>query len=284
MRRIVALIIAIAAVLIVVRSGVLQKTFTTTTSPSPMPGPVTTSPKPVGQPAGDPASGQAPKPVVPRASDPAVATAIDELLAAWEPINSVYATVETKIPDAAGHKGTTRGKGRYWLKKKDGQLLIHFDLRNELRIKEDPKSMLVTAEELVTTIDGKYLYKLINQPSHKEASQNKLNYNDVLQIAGPYLLSDLVANNKLTLLPEEMRYGRALKVIKATPNDGSRESIHSFDKASGIRLEMHELDEQGNKTLEIMLTEVNINAEISEDQFKPVIPEGVTLEDRTTPP
>ena len=143
---------------------------------------------------------------------------------------------------------------------------------------------MVTGEELVTTIDGTHLYSFINQPGHKEAVKKKLNYDDVLQIAGPHLFRDLVTNNKLTLLPEEMRDNHATKVIKAQPNDGSWETIHYFDKATGIRLEMTEMDAKGQTALQIKLSEVNTNPTIIEDQFKFVVPGGVTLEDQSNSP
>ncbi len=279
MRKFVPVAIAIAVAIFLLRSRVFQNSSSTPPSDTPTAHapPAPTTEKPANT------QGEArPNADVPRASDPAVATALDELLAAWEPIQSVYAEVETKMPEAAGLKGNTRGKGKYWLQKKDGSVLIHFDLRNELHLKQGDGTMLVTGEELVTTIDGKHMYSFINQPMHKEASKNKLNYDNVLQIAGPTLIRDLVANNKLSLLPEEMKSNRALKVIKAIPNDGSWETIHYFDKANGIRLEMSELDEKGDTRLHIMLTEIKINPPIGEDQFQPVIPEGVTMEDRTT--
>jgi outer membrane lipoprotein-sorting protein len=221
---------------------------------------------------------------VPRPSDPAVASVVDEMLTAWDKVSAVTAAVETMLPEAAGHKGKTKGKGTYWLQKKDGKVLIHFDLRNALRIKREEEITMVTGEVLIWTVDGEHLYTFTNQPGHKEAVKRKLDYNEVLQIAGPHLFRDLVTNNQLTLLPEEMKDNHATKVIKAKPNDGSWETLHYFDKATGIRVEMTETDAQGEVTLQIKLSEVNTNPTISEDQFKFVVPEGVTLEDKSNSP
>ena len=276
MRRAVPFIVAVAVVVFAVRSGLFRKST---------PVPTTTPPTNITPPKNPPIKPNTPTTMdVPRPSDPAVAAVMDEMLTAWDKIPALFAEVGTKMPEAAGHKGKTQGKGKYWLQKKDGKLLIQFDLRNMLIINQEDASSLATAEILIWTIDGEHLYSYINQPSHKEAVKKKLNYDDVLQLAGPYLFRDLVTNNKLTLLPEEMRDNHATKVIKAVPNDGSRESINYFDKATGIRVEMSELDAQGQTALQIKVTEIDTNPTISDDRFKPVIPEGVKLVDKSNSP
>jgi len=221
---------------------------------------------------------------VPRPSDPAVAAAMDEILAAWDKVQVVTAKVETLIPEAAGHKGRTDGKGDYYLQKNGAELLIHFYLFNELKIRKDEGTKLITGEVISTTIDGKYNYTWLNQPSHRVASKDKLNYDDVLHIGGPYLFRDLVSNNQLSLLPEEMKDNRATKVFKAIPKEGSWESIHHFDKATGIRVEMVELDADGKPRLTIKLPQIDTTTPINPEKFQFVVPEGFTFEDRTTTP
>jgi|CXWL01.1.fsa_nt_gi outer membrane lipoprotein-sorting protein len=278
MRKVVPLVIAIAVVTFAACRGLFWKS-------APVPTP--TQPTKVAStdhPPAKPVHSDTSTPVVPRPSDPAVAAVMDEMLTAWAKVPAVFAAVETSMPNAAGHKGKTLGNGKYWLQKKDGKVLIHFDLRNKLIIKQEDTATLTTGEILITTIDGEHLYSFVNQPGHKEAVKKKLDYNDVLQIAGPYLFRDLVSNNKLTLLPEEMRDNHATKVMKAVPNDGSWETIHYFDKATGIRLEMTELDAQGQTTLQIKLSEIDTNPTIGEDQFKYMAIEGVTLEDKSNSP
>jgi outer membrane lipoprotein-sorting protein len=221
---------------------------------------------------------------VPRASDPAVAAVVDEMLAAWDKIPSLYAKLETTMPEAAGHVGQTKGKGEYWVQKKEGNTSIRFELVNVLQIEQKDKGVLATNEVLITVIDGKNVYTFVNQPGHQHAHKKKLSYDEVLQIAGPHLFRDLITNHKLTLLPEEMRDNRATKVLKAQPNDGSWQSIHYFDKATGVRVVMTEMDAQGKTTLEIKVTEIDTNPTIDEEKFKPFVPEGVPLEDKTSTP
>lgn len=276
MRRVVAILIAVVVIFLVVRGPLFKST---TTTPTPPITPNTTANVPTGT-----GNGPQAKVDVPRPTDPAVAAVFDEMLAAWDKIQHVSAKVESLIPEAAGHAGKTWGKGEYNLLKKDGKLLIHFTLTNELRIKKDDGAILVTAEILETIIDGTHRYLLISQPNHREATKNKLNYDEVLQIAGPYLMRDLVTNNELSLLPEEMKDNRATKVIKAKPKDGAWESVHYFDKATGIRVEMIEMGADGKATLTIKLPQIDTTTVIDEEKFKPVIPNEVQLKDNTGAP
>jgi outer membrane lipoprotein-sorting protein len=223
---------------------------------------------------------------LPKPKDPAVAAAVDELLAAWEKLPSAYAAVETMIPEVAGNPGKTTGKGKYYLQKQDGKTRINFELRNTLFIDQQEGNKLVTGEILHWLIDGDYLYTFTNQPGFMQASKKKLDYGEVLQIGGPVLFLDLLTNNKLSLLPEEMVEGRAVRVVLATPNDGAWKTAHYFDKATGIRLKMEETDATGKTTLRITLTDFDLESSISDSKFIFTVPEGVKFVDETaqTPP
>ena len=218
---------------------------------------------------------------LPKPKDPAVAAAVDELLAAWEKVPSVYAAVETMIPEAAGNAGKTTGKGKYYLQKQDGKTRINFELRNALYIVQEEGKKLMTGEILQWVIDGEHLYTFTNQPGFQEASKKKLDYGEVLLIGGRLLFRDLIANNKLSLLPEEMLDGRAARVLLATPNDGAWKTTHYFDKATGIRLKMEETDATGKTTLRITLTDLDLDSSITDDKFLFTVPEGVKFVDET---
>ena len=276
MRKVLPLLVALAVVFFVV-FNISRKSSTQPTPPPTANGtPPATS--------NDNAISSAPEKVeVPRAADPGVAAVVDEMLAAWDKVSGLYATLETNMPQAAGHKGQTKGKGKYWVQKTDGRLKIRFELNNILQIEQEG-GVLGTQEMLFTVIDGRNVYTYINQPGHKSAQKKKLTYDDVLHIGGPNLFRDLVENNKLTLLPEEMKNNRATKVLKAEPKDGSWQTIHHFDKATGVRLEMTELDSKGETALQIKVIEIDTNPTIGDEQFQPVVPEGVTLEDLTNTP
>jgi len=218
---------------------------------------------------------------MPRASNPAVAAAIDELLAAWDQVPSVYAAVATFMPSAAGNKGQTVGVGQYYLQKRDGKVLIDFELKNKLRIVQEDLTKLITGELLVWIIDGDYLYTFTNQPGFIQAAKKKLDYNAVLLIGGRPLFRDLIADNKLSLQSEEMLDGRAVRVILAEPNDGALKTRHYFDKATGIRLKMEETDADGKSTLRITLSDLDLASSISDERFKFTVPAGVTFVDET---
>ena len=239
------------------------------------------------QPTSSDSPAAAPKVAVPRPSDPAVAGVVDEMMAAWDKVQVVTATVETKLPEAAGHTGRTDGRGKYYLQKTNGKLLINFHLFNELKIKPREETMFVTGEVLDTVIDGNHVYTFLNQPpDHKKAAKKKLSYEDVLHIGGSYVFRELVRDNELSVLPEEMKENRATKVLKAKPKDKDAkwESMHYFDKATGIRVEMVELDADGKAKLTIKLPQIDTTTPIPPETFQYVVPEGVTLEDQTAAP
>lgn len=223
---------------------------------------------------------------LPKPKDPAVAAAVDELLAAWDKVSSVYAAVQTMIPEAAGNEGQTTGKGKYYLQKQDGKTRINFEVRNVLYISQEEGKKFVTGEILQWVIDGEHLYTFTNQPSFQEASKKKLDYGEVLQIGGRVLFRDLLTNNQLSLVSEEMVEGRAARVVLATPNDGTWKTAHYFDKATGIRLKMEETDATGKTTLRITLTDLELDSSISDEMFVFTVPEGVKFVDETaqTPP
>jgi outer membrane lipoprotein-sorting protein len=218
---------------------------------------------------------------LPKPKDPAVAAAVEELLAAWDKVSSVYAAVETMIPEAAGNAGQTKGKGKYYLQKQDGKTRISFEQRNTLEIFQEGGKQLLTGEILQWVIDGEHLYTLTNQPGFQQTSKKKLDYDEVLQIGGRVLFRDLLTNNKLSLLPEEMVEGRAARVLLATPNDGAWKTTHYFDKATGIRLKMEETDSTGKSTLRITLIDLDLDSSISDDKFMFTVPEGVKFVDET---
>jgi hypothetical protein len=274
MRKVVAILLAIVVVFLVLRSPLFKPASTTTVQSN------GSDSKPAPTMGNTPISkGDAPRP-----SDPAVAAVFDEILAAWEKVERVTAKVEMTMPQAAGHPGKTWGKGEYFLLKKGGKLLIYFTLTNELRIKKEDGNVLVTAEILETFVDGVHRYSLISQPSHREANKHILNYDDVLQIGGPYLMRDLVNNYTLSAMPEEMKDNRATKVIKAKPKDGEWESLHYFDKATGLRVEMIEMGADGKPSLTIKLPQIDTTTTIDEQKFKAVIPPEVPLQDKTGAP
>lgn len=283
MRKVVPLLLALVVVFLVVRSvkngdtTVAPPATPTAHSPNNAPDPVPSGVTPTSTPAAKSAE-------LPRPADAAVAGVMDEMMAAWNKYQSFYTDIETRMPQAVGHPGKTMGRGKYWLRKDSGGPLVHFELRNEMHIDQADGTMLVTGEELLTLIDGKHTYTFLNQPMHRSAKKLKINYQDVLHLGGPHLWRDLVSNNKLTLMPEEMRDNYATKVIKAEPNDGSRSTLNYFDKTSGLRVELVELDEQGQTSLTIKAKNVQLDPAMSSEQFTFVVPGGVTLEDQTQNP
>lgn len=284
MRKIFPILVAVVLVVLLVRSGVFKRGDSSVTPSLRNNGTVSTPTSGTTAPDAAGKSDTADPSGLVRPSDAAVGAVMDEMIAAWDKFDSAFAEIAMTIPHAVGHKGKTVGKGKYWIQKNDGPLRIYFEMQNEYRIQQEDKSMLVTGEELLTIIDGKHTYTLLNQPNNRTARKLKLTYADVLHLGGPHLWRDLVANSKLTLLPEEMRGSFATKVIKAEPKDGSRTTLNYFDKASGLRVELIELDETGQTSLEIKLTDVVLNPAMSSEQFKFVLPPQYQLEDLSQAP
>jgi len=140
---------------------------------------------------------------------------------------------------------------------------------------------MATREILTYIRDGEFLYHLVRQYELVTATKYRYNPDRVLQIGGPQLLRSLAERNDLKLLPEEQIDDRATYVVEAKPKGGDWVSRHYFDKQTGIRLKLVELDEKGVETLSISLSELNFNPEFSEDLFTLIPPEGVEIVDKT---
>ena len=218
--------------------------------------------------------------------DPQVSAAIRELLDAWDHVQMASTRIDMLLDDAAGMEGDTKGDGRYDFLKDNGRTSIRFKLTNLLRIKspeEGDNSEYWTAERLIFVTDGAVLFRFVEQSKHKTVTKAQYDPDDVLQVGGRHLLDALQRDNRLSLLSDQTLQGKDMYVIEAESLDGDSKSIHYFDKETGIRLKMVELDQSGRDYLTITLSEVDLSPQFEPDHFTltPSEAEGVEWVDET---
>lgn len=216
----------------------------------------------------------------PTTLDERAAPIIADAVAKWDQLQGVTATVKTKLEQAAGTTGTTVGEGTYECQTREGKLLIRFWITNTIRFHEESRSVL-TGEIIDDLYDGEYLFKQLQQPKLKQVTKRAYAPGTILQIGGRELFRSLSEKYDLRLAGEETVNEQPAYVIEAIPLEGSWKTKHYFDKQTGIRVKMVELDDQGAETLSVELSEIKLNPEFSEDTFRYTLPEGFRMIDET---
>ena len=208
-------------------------------------------------------------------------TVIAELTARWDELQAFSASVATKLPQAAGNPGETKGRGTYEWAKRGGKRLFRMSLGNTLWIYQGDAKTTRTGEMLIFVYDGEFLYSQRQLKQFEKTTKSRYEPDRVLQIGGQDLFRGLTETNILKLRPEEMVDGRDAYVVEATPITGKGSAVHYFDKQTGVRLKWIERDETGKAKLTLTLSELNTTPEFSEDYFTYKLPEGFELIDKT---
>ncbi len=209
------------------------------------------------------------------------ATLIAELVAKWDDLSGLSATVRTELPTAAGDAGYTKGQGKYECQKRDGKLLIRFYLENIIVADLGDAKRVRTGELLTKVYDGTLLYSQLQQPQLKKTTMSAFSADAVMQLGGRDLFRSLSRDHNLRFVGEEPVDGIEAYVIEATPVEGDWKSRHAFAKDTGLRIRMVEVDAAGKKVLDITLADVKLNPEFSEGHFQYVLPMDFELIDET---
>lgn len=214
---------------------------------------------------------------------------VDEMLNAWDGVQAVSANVETFMPKALGQPGTTNGSGTYDLLKKNGKVLIRFDVVNTMKldIADDPEhTQYYAGERLRWVVDGDVIYHWFQQPDFKKAGEvveraTKEPYSPdkIVQIGGQPLFDQLRHDFDLRRLPDIDYEGRPVYVLRGDAHGANWHSLHYFDKESGIRVRMVENEADGSASLRILLKHLDLAPEFGPDHFTFTPPKGAKLED-----
>lgn len=208
---------------------------------------------------------------------------IADLVAKFEQHEGITATVKTEMAQAAEGDGSTVGNGVYDCKKRDGKLLIHFWITNTLHLFTETKNYM-TGEILDDLYDGEFLYKRLQQPKYKKLLKRHYSPDTILQIGGRPLFRSLAERYDLKLLADAEVNGSPTYAIEASPLSGVWTTKHYFDKQSGIRTKLEEINEKGEKALALELSEIKLNPEFGPTAFTPTMPRDFTFIDETTNP
>jgi len=238
---------------------------------------------PKGGPSSDAANQAAPSTGEPEPAatvDERLTPIIADLVNKFEQLEAVSAVLKTSLATAAQSEGATQGTGNYECKKQDGKRLIRVWLSNSMNLRAGG-TVYASAEIIDDLYDGEYLYKQLQQHKLKQMTKRVYTPSSILQIGGRDVFRPLTEGYSLKLVGEETVNDAPAYFIEATAIGGSWKAKHYFDKATGIRVKMLEFNAAGETTVDMALSEINLNPEFSEDNFKPKILAGYKLIDET---
>lgn len=203
--------------------------------------------------------------------DPALQTVIDELIARWDELDIVSASLTTHLPEAAGSRGNTIGQGKYDYIKTDDGIRIWYWMFNNLAFFPDPEdrgaATKLTAENLISVYDGEFLYQEVGQLEFKKTVKTTYHPDKILQIGGSDLFRRLLELNTLKLIGEETYNEMQTYVIEATPKEGDWTETYWFDKETGIRVRIIQPGETEVPALTFEVTEIDLDPQFDDDHF-----------------
>lgn len=220
--------------------------------------------------------------------DEKVRAAISELIARYDALQALSATVELQISEALGQKGKTKGKGEFMLRQAGDKKLTKFRVNNHLTFEKlDAAGTLyhLNTQELVWQIyDGDYLWLLFKQHKLNKAIKTHYHPDKVWKVGGRELFREILDESELTLLPDEELDGHTVFVFSVKPHDGDWTGKQWFDKKTGARLKVIEVGADGKESFSIVLSDIKDNPELAADTFVFTLPEGYELTDEVNPP
>lgn len=249
------------------------------------------SDQPVSQPPAAASSGAEPPPAPPATTanapkDDRVRAAIDDLIARYEAIDSLFVRTEQKMNEAMGLKGNTHGKGEFMLKREGDQRKTLFRVNNRFEfVQKDPKNVapIRTQEILWQLYDGADLYLLYMQHNLKRIVRAHYDPARIWKIGGRDLFREILDDNEVTLLPDEELNGRAAYVFSVKPRDGDWSGKQWFDKKLGIRVKMIETDAAGTETFSVVVSDIDEKPTLADDTFVYQPREGFEVVDEVNP-
>lgn len=217
-------------------------------------------------------------------SDDPVDQAMRALIARWEQIRSVKATMHKVMEQKLGLPQKRRGEGLYELLKKDGKTMIRMVIFDSIVATRGEFDQVMTGERMTTVFNGEDLYVL--QQLHKGQWAYKMPPRGLggLLLGGPRLLATIRAGAEVTVDSEAKWNGRKAYLFKSSRRDGHTRGEYLFDQEMGVLVQRKLERDEEQLTMTLAYTDVKINEPIPEDRFTFVPPKDVVIQDKTRIP
>lgn len=215
-------------------------------------------------------------------SDEAVKALERKILAQWNKIQSLSAKTVTMEEAKQGDEliVTWEGGGTYDCKRSGDKTLVRMEVTNHAVV---PPGMEVKdrVRKVSTVCDGYIVYTIREAMGMRQAAKLDADRGMAFEIGGPGVFEHLRDINTLQALPDGVVNDRPVYVIEGIPKAGDQKRVYYFDKQFGIMTKMVVEDQGRSRIRTLLLTEVNIDPQFSDDHFVFTLPPDVRMRDMT---
>jgi len=212
---------------------------------------------------------------------PEVNAAIRDLIAKWDKVQSVSATLKTKGERLTPQHQKQEGKGTRDAMKKDGKLLNRVAYKNGVVMIQPDGEQILTGQRVVRVFDGEFLWVDDTRHEGRRVTKSRPRPGQVQPLGGRPLFAGVRALDKLELLPDATVDGRPVYVFKGTTGGGTINLREYVDKETGILVKLEREDTLAKSTYEVELTNLKVNVDFPDGHFTYTPPEGVEVVDLT---
>ncbi|MGD2108611.1 MAG: hypothetical protein PVI86_04385 [Phycisphaerae bacterium] len=210
--------------------------------------------------------------------DPKVNETILDLVAKWENVKSVSATLETSFTSETQKQ---QGEGTRDTLKRDGKILTRADYRNGVAMKGPDGNWITTGQIVHKVFDGQFLW--LDDQRHEGRVVTKAHpvLGQIQPLGGRRLFAGISGLDELALLPDETVDGSEVYVFEGKSGGGTVTTRHYVAKDTGILLKSTREDSLAGAEYAVKLTDVKVNVEFDDGHFTYTPPEGVEVRDMT---
>ncbi len=231
---------------------------------------------------GEPPKRTQPSPAAVRPPIPVeVSTAISELIAKWDTVQSASAKLKTHFERTQGQREKQNGEGTRDTLKKDGKVLMRSEYKNGVALEKPNGEWIVTGQIVLKVFDGEFLYVDDTRHEGRTVTKSRPLLGQLQPIGGRQLFAGLRGVDEIKRLPEEIINGKSVYVFEAKAGGGTITSRHYVDKETGILVKLTRTDTLASIEYSFELTDIKVNVDFDEGHFTYTAPEGVEVQDLT---
>lgn len=194
-------------------------------------------------------------------------------------------SAKTKMTQDMEMSGTTiKGENvgiLTWMKKGD-KVFSRIEQKGSMTQKSGDQEQKTEMSSL-TISDGEFYYTLAEHSGQKMATKQNIDPKATMDVKS--IIEDQKEQYTLKMLPDDKVDGAECYVIEGTPKQPESSpfaaTIMWFRKADAIPAKMIGKDKAGKDAYTNLFSDIKVNSDIPEDQFKFKAPEGVEVMDMT---
>lgn len=190
------------------------------------------------------------------------------LLSAWDRVQAFAAKLKVKAKRNVGTSAYSEGNGTYRYARTGEGFRIRYIVVNVVYFRiEGDTARYFTPEHIEIVTDGKTLEHMTLQRGRRQLVRKRFQPDDLLQLGGRHLIDNIRSFCDIKSMKRDVRDGRDVVTFSCRYEDGGS-ATHTFDVATGIRMEWAEYDPDGEELLSIKVENLNLAPEFSDDDFR----------------